>query len=104
MIFLLNQKPRSLFLAYIKFYMKYKACACMYIQINHQCTLTANMNWEKIVLKYLKEKFEWKGDSYYITYNHSKHQSTGCSEENAKEKGEHHETNINVERILSEVI
>lgn len=57
----------------------------------------------KIILKYLKEKFEWKGSSYYITYNHPQHQSTGYSKENA-EKGEQHETNINVERILTEVI
>lgn len=59
---------------------------------------------DKKHLKYLKENSEGKGDGNNITFNHSQHQNTGYTEENAKEKGEQHKTNISVKRILIEVI
>lgn len=82
---------------------KYKVCAYLYTQNSCQYAFAENMSWEKH-LKYLKEKSEWKGDGYNITYSHSQHDTTRHTEENGKEKGEQHKTNLSVKRILTEVI
>lgn len=96
--FLLNQKPPSLFLAYTNLLYEEIQCllACMFKIVVSILLLKTRV--EKKHLKYWKENSEGKGDGYNITYNHSQYQSTGDTEDNAKEKEEQHKTNISEEK------